>query len=388
MRSHFLLEDKNIKTPSFVYNLENVEKKVNYLTCLRKKFNCKVLYSIKVLPLHNILKKTESLDGFSVSSLFEAKLVESSFNEKKNIHFISPAIRQDEWESLSQTVSSLTFNSLEQVSYFKEKLQNQTYGIRVNPQVSVIKDERYNPCRKFSKLGVPLSSLKEAMSYDKTFSDTIEGLHLHTNCESHDFSHLTKTFLRVKESLGESLKSFKWFNLGGGYFFENSKNLSLFYDLLEDLKESYNFQDIIIEPGAFVVKDSGFLVSSVIDLFEREGEKIAILDTTVNHLPEVFEYQYEPDVLGANDSYKNSYILAGSSCLAGDIFGRYSFEEKLQVGSKVVFENVACYSLVKAHTFNGINLPHIYTFEDKIGLQRIKSFTLEEYISHYKGESL
>ena len=228
-------------------------------------------------------------------------------------------------------------------------------------------------------------NLKKKSLLTKRYFEKIQGLHLHTNCESNDFSDLTRTFLKIKEEIGDVLHCFKWINLGGGYFFDESNNLPLFNELLDDLNKNYNFDDIIIEPGAFIVRDSGYLMSSVIDLFERQGEKIAILDTTVNHLPEVFEYQYEPDVLGHHSSHQNEYTLAGSSCLAGDVFGTYLFQNKLDIGSKVFFDKVGSYSLVKAHTFNGINLPDIYCFEDKAGLKRVKSFTLQDYINHYGG---
>ena len=173
--------------------------------------------------------------------------------------------------------------------------------------------------------------------------------------------------------------------MGGGYCFDESENLSLFYGLVDELNHSYDFSEIIIEPGNFLVRDCGFLVSSVIDLFRRDGKYIAVLDTTVNHLPEVFEYQYEPDVLGDACSNKNEYILAGSSCLAGDVFGVYRFEDELELGSKVIFEKVGSYSLAKAHMFNGINLPDVYCLEDDIGLKRVKSFTLEHYMHYYGG---
>ena len=377
--------EEELKTPSFIYDLNKVEERIDLLIQIKKELNCKILYSLKALPLYNILEKMKDLDGFSVSSLFEAKLVEKIFKEKKEIHFISPGIREDQWKDISRISKYLTFNSFEQLSYFGDSFRDQSYGIRINPELSLIQDERYDPCRAFSKLGVPLIQLKQKISSDKTFFKKIQGIHLHTNCESNDFFDLTRTFLKIKEEIGDALHCFKWINLGGGYFFNESKNLSLFNELIHDLNQNYSFEDIIIEPGSFVVRDSGYLVSSVIDLFEREGKKIAILDTTVNHLPEVFEYQYEPDVLGHHSSHQNEYTLAGSSCLAGDIFGTYLFQNKLNIGSKIFFEKVGSYSLVKAHTFNGINLPDIYCFENKTGLKRVKSFTLKDYINHYGG---
>ncbi len=385
MEDSFLLE-QTAETPAFVYNLSEVKKRTKLLSQVKNKSNCKILYSVKPLPLYRVLEEMKSLDGFSVSSFFEAKLVQKACKNGKEIHFISPGIKSEQWEDISAAVDYLTFNSLEQFSYFESKLKKQqSYGVRVNPGISFLEDPRYNPCREFSKLGVPIAQLKNKISDDPDFFKKIEGIHFHTNFESSDFSHLTETFSKLKTELVDELRRFKWINLGGGYFFDESENLSLFYELVDELNDNYDFDEIIIEPGTFLVRDSGYLVSSVIDLFQRDGKNIAVLDTTVNHLPEVFEYQYEPDVLGDDFSNENEYILAGSSCLAGDVFGVYRFENELELGSKVIFEKVGSYSLVKAHTFNGINLPDVYCLENDTGLKRVKSFTLEQYVHYYGG---
>ncbi len=374
------------ETPAFVYNLSEVRKRAKLLSQVKAKASCKILYSVKPLPLYRVLEEMEYLDGFSVSSFFEAELAKKACKGKKEIHFIGPGIKNEQWENISTAVNCLTFNSLEQFSCFESKLKKQqSYGVRVNPGISFIEDPRYNPCREFSKLGVPIAQLKNKISDDSDFFKKIDGIHFHTNFESRDFSHLTETFSSLKTKLADELKGFKWINLGGGYFFDGSENLSLFYELVDGLNDNYDFDEIIIEPGSFLVRDSGYLVSSVIDIFQRDGRNIAVLDTTVNHLPEVFEYQYMPDVLGDDFSSKNEYILAGSSCLAGDVFGVYRFKDRLELGSKVIFEKVGSYSLVKAHTFNGIALPDVYCLENDTELKKVKSFTLEQYIHYYGG---
>ena len=385
--SSFLLKQKNIQTPAFVYDLDEINKKVKFLSKIKKRLNCKVLYSLKALPLTRILEEMEFfIDGFSVSSLFEAKLAKQTSKNKKEIHFVSPGIKNEQWEDLSEIVSYLTFNSFEQASFFEDKMRkSQSYGLRLNPEISFIEDDRYNPCSKISKLGVTLPQLKKEISENSNFFNKIDGIHLHTNCESSNFSQLTQTFLKIKNEIGDEINKFKWINLGGGYLFNKSTNLSLFYELIESINKNYHFDNIIIEPGNFIIKDSGYLVSSVIDIFQRNGKNIAVLDTTVNHLPEVFEYQYEPNVANHHASYKNNYLLAGCSCLAGDIFGTYSFENNLEIGSKVIFEEIGSYSLVKAHTFNGINLPDIYCIKNNTGLEKIKSFTFEDYKNYYGG---
>ena len=206
MKDSFPLK-QTAETPAFIYNLSEVKKRAKLLSQIKNKSNCKILYSVKPLPLYRVLEEMESLDGFSVSSFFEARLVQKACENGKEIHFISPAIKSEQWEDISAAVNYLTFNSLEQLSYFETRLKEQSYGIRVNPEISFIKDPRYNPCREFSKLGVPIAQLKNEISDDPDFFKKIEGIHFHTNFESRDFSHLTETFSKSKDqTCGRDLK--------------------------------------------------------------------------------------------------------------------------------------------------------------------------------------
>ena len=157
------------ETPAFVYNLSEVKKRAKLLSQVKNKSNCKILYSVKPLPLYRVLEEMESLDGFSVSSFFEARLVQKACKNGKEIHFISPGIKSEQWEDISTAVNYLTFNSLEQFSYFESRLRKQSYGIRVNPGISFVEDHRYNPCREFSKLGVPITQVRNRISGDPDF---------------------------------------------------------------------------------------------------------------------------------------------------------------------------------------------------------------------------
>jgi carboxynorspermidine decarboxylase len=141
--------------------------------------------------------------------------------------------------------------------------------------------------------------------------------------------------------------------------------------------------DVYIEPGAALVRKAGYLVTTVIDLFRVEGKSIAVLDTTVNHVPEVFEYQFEPDVLGHDDAGAHEYRLAGSSCLAGDLMGDYAFRRPLRIGSRVVLTNVGAYAMVKSHMFNGINLPTIYSVTRAGEIVLRRRFTYEDFVSRF-----
>ena len=379
-----------MKTPCFIFYEKKILENLKFINNLKDNCEFTHLYSIKSLSnssiLNTIIKQTE---GFSVSSLFEAGLARAYSLEKK-IHFVSPAIKESEIKRVDHLCDRITFNSLGQFQLLKDKVEECSRGIRINPELSYLSNDRYDPCRKYSKLGVPITDFKNYL--EKEGCGQIEGLHIHTNCESTDFSELIKTVDAIEKKIGKYLHKIKWFNLGGGYLFKKeSKHLESFINTVSRFRKKYNLE-MIIEPGNSTVKDTGELVASVLDVLERNGKRIAILDTSVNHLPEVFEYQYEPEIKEHSSSFKNNYILAGRSCLAGDVFGEYKFKEKLEVGDRITFGGVGSYSLVKAHMFNGINLPTIYYKKQDGSLKKIKEYSFEDYLqihhNHTQKEEL
>ena len=367
-------------TPYFLIDKEKLKKRASFHKKIAEESKIKTIYSLKTFshiePLKEIAKY---ITGFSASSLFESKLAKQISHNKHTIHFVSPGIQYSQWHDISKLIHFMTFNSLGQLTRFQDDLCSQvSYGIRINPEISFIKDNRYNPCRRFSKLGVPLSDILEFLK-NSQFKNKLTGLHFHNNCDSFDISEMKKTFNQIESSLGEYLKHFRWINLGGGYIY-TQENISAFYKLIEYIKQRYDFEQIIIEPGSSFVKESVYLVSSVIDIFKRDGQNIAILDTTTNHLPEIFEYQFTPLISHPDTSGVYKYLLAGCSCLAGDLFGSHSFKNPLEIGSKIIFNEVGSYSLVKSHFFNGINLPDIYYLESNKNIRKIKTYLFEDYI--------
>jgi len=321
-----------------------------------------------------------------VSSLFESQIAKEIIGDSGTIHLTTPGLREDEIGSVVKYVDYISFNSLSQWQYYQGPLQKDVRGdgnrklncgLRINPEISFVKDERYDPCRKYSKLGVPISELENIK-----YLDNIQGLHLHNNCESSDYTELKQTVDHVCLLLGATLEGMQWINLGGGYFIDDEKQQYILEQIIKDLKDTYAL-DVFIEPGKGVVGSAGFLVSSVVDMFESDGKQIAILDTTVNHLPEVFEYQYKPEIVQENPEGNFEYRLAGCSCLSGDIFGDYRFEQVLSIGSRVIFENVGAYMFVKANTFNGINLPAVNILKSDEELVLEKEFLYADYRGKY-----
>ena len=372
-----------IETPAFICDLDIINKTLYFHKEIAEKSGCKILFSLKSFTIIEILKYIQKkLDGFSVSSLFEAKLAKKILTNNQYIHFTTPGIRKDEIEEISQISSHLIFNSLSQYEQYKSLINaNTQIGFRINPKFSANIDTRYNPCCLNSKLGIPI---KDFVNFIKEKSITnFTGIHFHTNCDSTDFSFLYDTFYLLEKNMKDIFNKIKWINLGGGYLYEGNPNLDIFYNLIKEIKKKYNIE-VFIEPGSSIIRNSCFLIANIIDLFEGDNKKIAILDTTINHIPEVFEYNYRLKIHNESFNGNNEYILCGSSCLAGDKFGSYKFDNPLKIGDKIIFENIGSYSIVKANMFNGINLPDFYQYDKINGLNLIKKFNYEDFIEKYE----
>ena len=382
-----LLESDEIRTPCFVYDESILQALLDRVRVIQAAADVRVLYTLKPFAFLDALRlMSPRLAGFAASSLFEARLAREALGESGSVHLTSPGLRPDDVPEIARICDYISFNSLSQwVRHAIEASQSVSCGLRVNPQMSLVADSRYDPCRIHSKLGVPLTDVANTLEQTPEVLRGLRGIHFHTNCDSTDFGDLLATAEVIDAKLGCLVSSLDWINLGGGYLFEGGHTCDGLLDAVSLFKSKYGL-DVFIEPGAALIREAGFIVSSVVDIFDRDGKAIAVLDTTTNHMPEVFEYSFEPDVVGHSDNSPHSYILAGASCLAGDVFGEYSFDEPLAVDDRVVFENAGAYTLAKAHMFNGIGLPAVYVMNPSGALELKQEFGYPAFAGRWKAK--
>lgn len=363
-----------MKTPAYIFDQSKFTARLKQFSDLRQKTRFKLLYSVKALPLPALLETMlPYVDGFSASSLFEAKIAREVLLKKGegSVHIITPGFRADEMEELVEVCDFLSINSLNQWHRFSDQFTNSlNVGLRVNPRLSFLDDDRYDPCREYSKLGVSIEQVE--------LLDGLSGLHFHTMFGSESIEPLIKTLEKIEHELGDVLLQLDWINIGGGYVFNDPEVFQQFENVIIKLCDRYDLT-VYFEPGKGIINDSGELQTSVIDLFESEDKQIAVLDTSVCHHPEVFEYQMSPTIKQASNSTEYSYILVGCSCKSGDLFGEYSFDAPLEIGSQLNISDVGAYSFVKASRFNGINLPDVYIKDMDRQFIAIKKYSYEAY---------
>ena len=369
----------SIDTPALVYDEQKLMDLLDHGLACRETAGFKLLYAVKASALSDVLLYlSPKVDGFAVSSLFEARLLRS-LSPGSALHLTTPGLRPDEILELGELCEFVALNSVGQLERFGASLAQRTsLGIRLNTRVSSVTDRRYDPCSPKSKLGIPI---EEATAVFTSFPAEIDGIHIHTNADSSDFGELLANVEVLVSSLPEGLE-LSWVNLGGGYLFENSPDVGPLIEAVNLVQERFG-AEVYLEPGAGLVRSGGYLVSSVLDVFDVDGSRIAVLDTTVNHMPEVLEFNYSPDVLGQEENGLFEYILAGSTCLAGDVFGTYRFPERLRVGAKVVFEDAGAYTLTKAHRFNGVNLPEVGILGADGEYRVLKVFDFTDFAAHW-----
>ena len=375
-------QSRDLQTPAFVVDEQQMLADAAMATHAVAGSNAQLLFAMKSFSILPALQSLANVvDGFHASSLFEAKLARQILGDKSVIHVTTPGMRPDEYDELNQLCDYISFNSLSQWQAFLNITQPKPRcGLRVNPQLSLIKDPRYDPCRRSSKLGVPLQQLKALVENNMEQLKGISRLLLHSNCDATDYSGLVDTIQHLSVNLQPLLEKLEWINLGGGYLFNDAPHGDALKEVIARLQDRYDLQ-LLFEPGAAICRKAGYFVSTVLDIFDSDESRVAVLDTTVNHMPEIFEYQFEPDIVDDISEGNNKYILAGSTCLAGDLFGDYSFKQALQIGSRVVFENAGAYTMVKANMFNGINLPTIYILKLDGSLSLVKQYDYNDYLT-------
>lgn len=369
-----------IQTPALIIHEPALQRKLRCIKHIQTATNCKMLYAMKPLTNLDALKIiAPQVTGLATSSLFEAMLARNIVGKKGTVHITSPGFRPDEIDTLAQICDYIVFNSVSQYQRFQPQIRTHSHvGLRINPELSFVADKRYDPCRLDSKLGVPLTAFLKIIHDHPEQFDALSGLQCHNNCDSTDFAPLLTTVEHLIQHLGPFLQQMQWFNMGGGYLFTETTDYTPLYTAIDRLQQSN--LTVYFEPGATYVREAGFIVATVIDLFEQKNQTIAILDTTINHMQEVYEYQFSPTIYGHDSQSPHAYLLAGCTCLAGDLFGQYRFQTPLTIGSKIIFMDMGAYTQVKSHMFNGVNLPSLYGFDGNT-CQLRKTFTFEDFLS-------
>ncbi|MGH2326933.1 carboxynorspermidine decarboxylase [Campylobacter taeniopygiae] len=375
---------EKIQTPAYILEEDKLRKNCELLAYVGEESGAKILLALKGFAFSGAMKIVgEYLQGCTCSGLWEAQFAKEYMD--KEIHTYSPAFKDDEIKTISSLSHHIVFNSLYQFEKYKNICVKNSLGLRCNLEFSLAPKELYNPCGRYSRLGIRAKDLMYANL------EGIEGLHFHALCE--ESAQALEQVLKVFENNFSSwIKKMKWVNFGGGHHItKKGYDVQKLIDLCKKFSDKYGVQ-VYLEPGEAVGWQTGVLVSSVVDLIENE-KKIAILDTSSEaHMPDTIIMPYTSEVQDARilstregenisslEKDEMAYLLTGNTCLAGDVMGEYAFKKELKRGDKVVFLDQIHYSIVKNTTFNGIRLPNLIFLDKNKNLKIIREFTYEDY---------
>ncbi|MCB0661787.1 MAG: carboxynorspermidine decarboxylase [Saprospiraceae bacterium] len=368
-----------IKGPAFVLDEQALENNLSLIQKVRDQSGVQIILALKGFAMWKVFPKVfQYLNGATASSLYEARLIFEEMGTKAHTYCV--AYRPEEFEELCSYSSHMTFNSIKQFNRFIDQLKDNhpeiSPGIRVNPEYSEVETELYNPAAPGSRLGEVIDN------FGGNLPAGVEGLHFHTLCESSSYD-LEKTLAVFETKFGKFFPFLKWVNFGGGHLMtRKGYDTEHLVNLLRAFKERYPHLEVILEPGSAIAWDTGPLVANVLDIHKSHGIQTLILDVSFTaHMPDTLEMPYRPKVRGAGDPVegKPTYRLGGTSCLAGDYMFEYSFTNEVQVGDKIILEDMMHYTMVKTTMFNGVHHPDICIWTKEQKLETVRKFSYEDY---------
>jgi len=379
-------DPRRVPSPCFVVDVAAVEANLKILARVQHDSGAKVLAALKAFSLWRLAPLIASyLSGTCASGLHEATLGHAEYGGE--VHVFSAAYTEVDLRQILGFADHVVFNSFSQWRRFQDtarSIQRQRpelhFGLRINPEHSEGTVPLYDPCAPCSRLGIPRAQF-EREAADPGYLDGISGLHFHTLCEQ-DLPPLQRTLATVEAKFGHLLPQMKWVNFGGGHHITRADyQVDELIAVIRDFAQRHRVQ-VYLEPGEAIAIHTGALVTEVLDL-TWNGLNQAILDTSATcHMPDVLEMPYRPQVLGADSAgaLPHTYRLGGMTCLAGDVIGDYSFPEPLMVGQRLMFDDMAHYTMVKTTTFNGIRLPAIALWDSRTdALDVIRQFGYEDF---------
>nr|WP_027871919.1 carboxynorspermidine decarboxylase [[Eubacterium] cellulosolvens] len=408
----------DIPTPAYVVDEKKLEENLRILKDVSEQGGCKILLAQKAFSMfaeYPLIGKY--LDGTTASGLYEARL--GAEEMKKENHVFAPAYREDEIDEIASICDHVIFNSVSQVRKFGARVSEKAgrpggIGLRINPECSTQDHAIYDPCAPFSRLGVTIGNLENALREDDGFWSLVSGLHVHTLCEQNSDA-LEETVRVIEEKFGKYLAQpgIKWLNLGGGHHItRDDYDRERLIRIVRHLRDTYRVE-VYLEPGEAVALNAGYLVTEVLDQVDNILTTLLLDASAACHMPDVLEMPYQPPLKGAvavpriedpeaaktagcntdipdknrisdpdgcpvqEDSH--IYRLSSCTCLAGDVIGDYRFNHPVRPGDRLCFEDMAIYSMVKNNTFNGMALPSIWKMDAGGDCILVKKFGYEDF---------
>ena len=375
-----LFHSDRIPSPCFVIDERLLRQNLDTIAQVSRRAGVEIIMAFKAFAMWKVFPIIkEYVTHTTASSLAEARLSVDKFGNKA--HLYAPAYTDGEFDELVECSTHITFNSLAQFEKYYGRTQGRdiSCGLRINPEISVVETDLYNPAKAGSRLGITAEQLPEKLP------DGVEGLHFHVLCENSSFD-LEKVLVGLADKFDRQLRQVKWLNMGGGHLMtRKGYNINHLIEVISAFRQKYPHLHIILEPGAAFVWQTGVLKAQVEDIVENHGIRTAMLNVSFAcHMPDCLEMPYQPSIYGAKMTQpdalgNNVYRMGGNSCLSGDFVGSWVFPKPLVIGDIIIFEDMIHYTTVKTTMFNGVSHPSIGIVKENGEFVLLKQFTHQDY---------
>ena len=342
-----------IQTPFYLIDRAKLARNMAIMDELRHASGAKTLLALKCFATWPVFDQMrQHMDGTTSSSLYELRLGREKFG--KETHAYSVAWADHEIAEAVGYADKIIFNSIGQLERFDNASAHVARGLRLNPRFSTSGFDLADPARPFSRLGEWDAGRIE------TVMDRISGFMIHYNCEHADFDLFDRQLIRIEEEFAPLLSRLKWVSLGGGiHFTGEGYPVAKLAARLKRFSERFNVQ-VYLEPGEAAITGAASLEVTVLDVLNN-GKDLAVVDSSVEaHMLDLLIYRQSGKMEVTGD---HPYMICGKSCLAGDIFGEFTFPAPLKVGDRLSIADAAGYTMVKKNWFNGVKMPSIVVRE-------------------------
>tara|TARA_R110002012_G_scaffold164866_2_gene327233 strand:+ start:430 stop:1527 length:1098 start_codon:yes stop_codon:yes gene_type:complete len=361
-----------ISTPYYLIDKAKLLRNMEKIAYVREHSGAKALLALKCFATWSVFDfMADYMDGTTSSSLYEVKLGREKFG--KETHAYSVAYSDTEIAEVIENADKIIFNSISQLNRFADQASGIVRGLRLNPMVSSSSFDLADPARPFSRLGEWDVTKVDAVM------DKISGFMIHNNCENADFDLFDQMLADIETKFGSLLSRVDWVSLGGGIHFTGENYpLDKFCARLKQFSQKFGVQ-VYLEPGEASITQSTTLEVSVLDTLYN-GKNLAIVDSSIEaHMLDLLIYRENAKVTPNTGDHE--VMICGKSCLAGDVFGEFRFENELSVGDRISIQDAAGYTMVKKNWFNGVGMPSI-VLRELDGTERlVREFGFEDYVS-------
>lgn len=367
-------------TPVYVYDAATVKKRYRSLeNAFRSRYeNFSISYAVKANFNPSIVKLLVEEGAYlDCASLSELKLAEELGVDEKM--YTAPYTSRDEVEHACELDATVNFDgiyALKNSSKLPERV-----SFRIDPGIGK-GDFGLVLGGGDTKFGVPEEHAVKA--YRKAKERGVErfGIHMMTGSnvrEPEYFAQITRKLLQIAGSISEELGiQFEFVDIGGGLGIpyepgqeplDVEETAEKVVEAFENGIEKYGLgkPELRVEPGRFLVAESGILLSEVTGVREKGGKNFIGIDTGMNHFLRPMLYDAYHEILPAENPEKKSTgkkDVVGYVCENTDVFAKDRELPEFERGDLLAVMDTGAYGFAMASNWNTRPRPAEILVED------------------------